>query len=83
MRSQQQADREEQQRIKNLVLNYEAATETEPAESKTRMIMNDGILLMTIPDFEKRIPANQRLDKSAANRTAFRSRKLQLSDVNW
>lgn len=35
MRSQQQADREEQQRIKNLVLNYEAANEPELAESKT------------------------------------------------
>jgi regulator of nonsense transcripts 2 len=34
MRSQQQADREEQQRIKNLVLNYEAANEPEVAESK-------------------------------------------------
>lgn len=33
--------------------------------------------------FEKRIPANQRVDKSGANRSAFRSRKLQLSDVNW
>ncbi|KAJ5665402.1 uncharacterized protein N7477_007850 [Penicillium maclennaniae] len=66
MRSQQAADREEQQRIKNLVLNYEAANEPEPVET-----------------FEKRIPANQRVDKSAANRSAFRSRKLQLSDVNW
>jgi hypothetical protein len=33
MRSQQAADREEQQRIKNLVLNYEAANEPEPTES--------------------------------------------------
>ncbi|KAF7714156.1 MIFG and Upf2 domain-containing protein [Penicillium ucsense] len=66
MRTQQQADREEQQRIKSLVLNYEAANEPEEAET-----------------FEKRIPANQRVDKSAANRSAFRSRKLQLSDVNW
>lgn len=39
MRTQQQADREEQQRIKNLVLNYEASTETEPAESKTGIHM--------------------------------------------
>lgn len=35
MRTQQQADREEQQRIKNLVLNYEASNENEAAESKT------------------------------------------------
>ncbi|RDW83741.1 regulator of nonsense transcripts 2 [Aspergillus mulundensis] len=65
MRSQQQADREEQQRIKNLVLNYEMTNETDSAEETV----------------EKRSPA--RMDKSSANRLAFRSRKLQLSDVNW
>lgn len=32
MRTQQQADREEQQRIKNLVLNYEASNESEATE---------------------------------------------------
>jgi regulator of nonsense transcripts 2 len=67
MRSQQQADREEQQRIKNLVLNYEASTEPEPTEATQ----------------EKRTPTSQRMDKAGANRSAFRSRKLQLSDVNW
>ena len=35
MRSQQQADREEQQRIKNLVLNYEMSNEAETAEGAT------------------------------------------------
>ncbi|KAF7592230.1 hypothetical protein BBP40_000502 [Aspergillus hancockii] len=66
MRSQQQADREEQQRIKNLVLNYEMSNETETTEA-----------------LEKRSPREVRVDKSSGNRTAFRSRKLQLSDVNW
>ncbi|KNG85411.1 hypothetical protein ANOM_007118 [Aspergillus nomiae NRRL 13137] len=66
MRSQQQADREEQQRIKNLVLNYEMSNEAETAEA-----------------LEKRSPRDSRVDKSGGNRTAFRSRKLQLSDVNW
>ncbi|KAL2825296.1 armadillo-type protein [Aspergillus cavernicola] len=65
MRSQQQADREEQKRIKNLVLNYEMSNEPESTEETA----------------EKRSPA--RLDKSGGNRSAFRSRKLQLSDVNW
>jgi len=37
MRSQQAADREEQQRIKNLVLNYEASNEPEPVESMSSM----------------------------------------------
>lgn len=34
MRSQQQADREEQQRIKNLVLNYELTNDNEPSDGK-------------------------------------------------
>ncbi|PYH48795.1 nonsense-mediated mRNA decay 2 protein [Aspergillus saccharolyticus JOP 1030-1] len=68
MRSQQQADREEQQRIKNLVLNYEMTNEVD-ADAEAA---------------EKRSPhRDTRLDKSASNRMAFRSRKLQLSDVNW
>ncbi|KAJ5576275.1 hypothetical protein N7535_003201 [Penicillium sp. DV-2018c] len=89
MRTQQQADREEQQRIKNLVLNYEASTEPEPAESEQFPLMNlnrRNIKLRQSPQQgpqEKRAPTNQRMDKSGANRSAFRSRKLQLSDVNW
>lgn len=83
MRTQQQADREEQQRIKNLVLNYEASNEPEPTESKfiqyaRNYLLTDGVNL----GFEKRIPANQRVEKPTPGR-AFRSRKLQLSDVNW
>jgi regulator of nonsense transcripts 2 len=44
MRSQQQADREEQQRIKNLVLNYEAANEPEAAESKSIPVLGGHFL---------------------------------------
>ncbi|CAG7920039.1 unnamed protein product [Penicillium olsonii] len=88
MRSQQQADREEQQRIKNLVLNYEASNEPEPAESENdpqeNPNRNDPLLRVTkAAPQEKRTPASQRTDKAGANRSAFRSRKLQLSDVNW
>jgi regulator of nonsense transcripts 2 len=84
MRSQQQADREEQQRIKSLVLNYEAANEPEPTESKSNGVLECPVLAKSINiAFEKRIPASQRLEKPGANRSAFRSRKLQLSDVNW
>lgn len=83
MRSQQAADREEQQRIKNLVLNYEAANEPEPVESMSPHYELNSISPNRNKAFEKRIPTNQRVDKSAANRSAFRSRKLQLSDVNW
>lgn len=83
MRSQQAADREEQQRIKNLVLNYEAANEPEPTESMSLTYHFNPTPPNRNKAFEKRTSASQRVDKSAANRTAFRSRKLQLSDVNW
>lgn len=86
MQSRKQADWEEQQRIKNLVLNYEASNETEATECKPPPLpLSDIVILYSwiqLADFEKRIPANQRLDKSGG-RSAFRSRKLQLSDVNW
>ncbi|KAJ5518784.1 suppressor 2 [Penicillium expansum] len=86
MRSQQQADREEQQRIKNLVLNYEASTEPEPTESEQYPLVNRKNFELRYPKAatqEKRTPTGQRMDKAGANRSAFRSRKLQLSDVNW
>jgi regulator of nonsense transcripts 2 len=86
MRSQQQADREEQQRIKNLVLNYEASTEPEPTESEQYPLVNRKNFQLRYTEAatqEKRTPTSQRMDKAGANRTAFRSRKLQLSDVNW
>ncbi|KAG0156209.1 hypothetical protein PDIDSM_3386 [Penicillium digitatum] len=86
MRSQQQADREEQQRIKNLVLNYEASTEPEPTESEQYPLAKRKNFQLRYPKAatqEKRTPAGQRMDKAGANRSAFRSRKLQLSDVNW
>ncbi|KAJ5196702.1 hypothetical protein N7449_007181 [Penicillium cf. viridicatum] len=86
MRSQQQADREEQQRIKNLVLNYEASTEPEPTESEQYPLVNRKNFQLRYPKAatqEKRTPTGQRMDKAGANRSAFRSRKLQLSDVNW
>ncbi|KAL3712637.1 mRNA decay protein [Talaromyces marneffei ATCC 18224] len=61
MKTQQQADREEQQRIKNLVLSYDPGDTEQPEE--------------------KRPSRDNRMDKS--NRPGFRSRKLQLSDVDW
>lgn len=68
MKNQQQADREEQQRIKNLVLNYDLSNDNDS---------NDGL--------EKRSNSHRdsRIDKSNSNRSGFRARKLQLSDVDW
>ena len=86
MRSQQQADKEEQQRIKNLVLNYEKSTESDnDGNSDLERPLNRLLPVNWTPGIDKRSPPNRdsRIDKSGANRTAFRSRKLQLSDVNW
>lgn len=67
MRSQQEQARAEQQRIKNLVLNYDLRDD-DP---------NDAAL-------DAQSPYNQpRVDKSGTSRNVTRSRKLQLSDVDW
>lgn len=67
MRSKQQAEKEEQQRIKNLVLNYDLRDDNE----------TEGL------DKTHNPYAQPRLDKAGNNRSHQRARKLQLSDVNW
>lgn len=89
MRNKQQAEREEQQRIKNLVLNYDLRDDDAEGESpflydplqlnfnKTRTETRQGLEKTHNPY------AQPRLDKAGTNRSNQRSRKLQLSDVNW
>jgi len=67
MKSKQQAEREEQQRIKSLVLNYDLRDEND----------NDGLEKQHNPYIQPRI------DKAGNNRSNQRARKLQLSDVEW
>lgn len=67
MRTKQQAEKEEQQRIKNLVLNYDLRDDND-AEG-----LEKTHALYTQP----------RIDKAGNNRSNQRARKLQLSDVNW
>lgn len=87
MRTQQQADREEQQRIKNLVLNYDLSTDNDNDGEDDLSL--DSLLQRNpntkgIKGLEKRTPhRDTRIDKSSSSRAAFRSRKLQLSDVDW
>lgn len=69
MRNKQQADTEERQRIKSLVLNYNEARED--ADDTTGL------------DKTPNPYAQPRLDKAGTNRSNQRARKLQLSDVNW
>jgi regulator of nonsense transcripts 2 len=68
MRNKQQAEKEEQQRIKSLVLNYNEARDD----------VDDTGLDKTPNPY-----AQPRLDKAGNNRSNQRARKLQLSDVNW
>lgn len=68
MKNQQQAEREEQQRIKNLVLNLDLG------ENET----DDG-------HYENKPSSyhHNRGERQGKDRNAQRSRKLQLSDVDW
>ncbi|KAF2010357.1 ARM repeat-containing protein [Aaosphaeria arxii CBS 175.79] len=91
MRSKQQAEKEEQQRIKNLVLNYDLRDDNDAD--------GESPFLYTLqPNYNKVQPrtkssqglekthnvyAQPRVDKAGNNRTNQRARKLQLSDVNW
>ncbi|CBX99332.1 similar to nonsense-mediated mRNA decay factor (Upf2) [Plenodomus lingam JN3] len=90
MRSKQQADKEEQQRIKSLVLNYNEARDDgddngdlpfsltlAPNTNRRRTETSQGL------DKTPNPYAQPRLDKAGGNRSNQRARKLQLSDVNW
>lgn len=90
MRNKQQADKEEQQRIKSLVLNYNEARDDgeetgdlpfhytlQPNTNRKRTETSEGL------DKTPNPYAQPRLDKAGHNRSNQRARKLQLSDVNW
>lgn len=86
MRTQQQAEREEQQRIKNLVLNYDLGDDIDPNDGEADnsppqvLLHSTNIYTKGHKGNEKRTPS--RPEKTSANRS-FRARKLQLSDVDW
>ncbi len=84
MKTQQQAEREEQQRIKSLVLNYDLQ-DAEDAESNTTLppLEPNYNIYPRAGQLEKTHPSHSRIDKSGSNRSGQRSRKLQLSDVDW
>lgn len=85
MKTQQAAEREEQQRIKNLVLNYDLREGDDlegdyllPFSPPERNIhkYNTGLEKAAGPNYP-------RPDKSSNTRSGQRARKLQLSDVDW
>jgi regulator of nonsense transcripts 2 len=88
MKTQQQADREEQQRIKNLVLNYDLSNDNDQndGEDPLDLSLQRNLNAKKLPKkgFEKRgAPKDAKFDKSSSTRSGFRSRRLQLSDVDW
>jgi regulator of nonsense transcripts 2 len=86
MKTQQQAEKEEQQRIKNLVLNYDLQ-QNEDQESMLNPIplSMERSFTMLIHFAVQERPSifhhnrNDRLGRDKSQRT----RKLQLSDVDW
>lgn len=86
MKTQQQAEREEQQRIKNLVLNYDRLHEADDQDGDTLLqpIMRNANIHRLNAGLDKLANvSHNRQDKSGNSRSGQRSRKLQLSDVDW
>lgn len=85
MKTQQQAEREEQQRIKSLVLNYDLHdAEDQDGDSLLQPIEPNMNIHRQNAGLEKLASVSHaRQDKSGSNRSGQRSRKLQLSDVDW
>ena len=88
MKSQQQAEREEQQRIKNLVLGYDLREENEQSHDGD----SHGFPTATTLVLEKNPntkglrlgPERSHYARPGSSRShAPRARKLQLSDVDW
>ncbi|RDL33632.1 ARM repeat-containing protein [Venustampulla echinocandica] len=85
MKTQQAAEREEQQRIKNLVLNYDLREgEDQDGEQPMAPLFPNPNIHNTKAGLDKAAATNySRPDKSSSNRSSQRARKLQLSDVDW
>lgn len=84
MKTQQQAEREEQQRIKNLVLNYDLQQSDDQEGKRTYLV---PCIYFDTNSFEL---GNERSTTFYHNRVekpnkdrGQRVRKLQLSDVDW
>jgi regulator of nonsense transcripts 2 len=93
MRSQQQAEKEEQQRIKNLVLNYDLRDENEGSDGESQFFFpqrnfdQSNIANGKENKVIEKPPQNPylqpRMDKAGNRSKAQQARKLQLSDVDW
>lgn len=85
MKTKQAAEREEQQRIKNLVLNYDLRDpEEQDGDYELSPVKRKPNIFVEAVGIDKAAATNHtRPDKSSNNRSGARARKLQLSDVDW
>ncbi|RDW79751.1 MIF4G-containing protein [Coleophoma cylindrospora] len=85
MRTQQAAEKEEQQRIKNLVLNYDLRdVEEQDGDSNLAPLLRNPNIKQNTAGLEKTaVTGPARFDKSGSNRSGQRARKLQLTDIDW
>ena len=91
MKSQQAAEREEQLRIKNLVLNYDLREESEQQDGDSYgFLCPHGLVpLVKNPNTKglqlgsERYSASHSRSGQGSGRNSHRARKLQLSDVDW
>ncbi len=85
MKTKQAAEREEQKRIKDLVLNYDLREgEEQDGDSSLAPLNPNYNIHKNNTGLDKAAGTNfARPDRSGNTRSAQRNRKLQLSDVDW
>lgn len=85
MKSQQQAEKEEQQRVKNFVLNLDLReNEDQDGEDSSTPLMPDHNIDQVKAGNEKTNSYHHnRADARSYKDRSQRSRKLQISDVDW
>lgn len=85
LKNQQQAEREEQQRIKNLVLNLDLRENEDQDGDLTLAPLqpNANIYNMSHPGHDKLSSYHHNRPEKSGKERGQRVRKLQLSDVDW
>lgn len=84
MKTQQQAEREEQQRIKNLVLNYDLReNEDQDGNDHQAPLQANPNIHKSKAGHEKPTSYHHNRTDRGKDRGGQRVRKLQLSDVDW
>ena len=87
MKNQQQAEREEQQRIKNLVLNLDLreAEETDGDTNSNPLIPNANLIHTTrgAGNDKTSVYHLNRPEKTSKERGGQRVRRLQMNDLDW